>query len=73
MLRPYAPRGGIWSDGTKGSFPAPMTGGLFRLKIPLDRRPGSTWVLVYAGPGEVTGRPIPAMTLARIETTPAPE
>ena len=69
MLRPYAPRGGMWSDGSRGDFAAPPTGGLFRLKLLLDRRPGSTWVMVYAGPGEVTGKPISAMTLARIEGT----
>jgi len=66
-IRPWAPPGEEWADGVKGTFRAPPEGGEFRVNVPLDRGPGSYWVMVFAGPGEVTGRSLAPVTLARIE------
>ncbi len=67
QIRPYAPYGGTWGDGVRGDFSAPPAGGEFRVKVPLERGPGSYWVMVFAGAGQVIGRPLPPVTLARIE------
>lgn len=64
-LRAFAPSGSVWTDGTRGDF-AVATGGILRLSIPLDRGRGSYWLLVYAGEGNVIGRSLTPVTLARV-------
>jgi len=64
-LRPLLPANQRWSDGSRGDFP--ISSGRVSLDVPLDRGPGFYFVMVYAGPGAISGRSLSPITAAAIE------
>ena len=56
-LRPYPPAGTRWQSGESGDFRANAAGRI-ELAIPLDRGPGHYYVVVYAGQGIRSGKPL---------------
>jgi hypothetical protein len=67
-IRPFAPPGGTWSDGSRGSFAA-TPGGEVSFRVRLDHGPGSYFLQVFGGEGHVYGRPLSpiAVPMVRVE------
>lgn len=57
-----------YPDGSTGELA--VSDGVVRAEVPLRSGPGSYWVLVYAGEGDVNGRSLIPATAARIVTPP---
>ncbi len=56
-LRPFAPPGGTWSDGSRGTFDA-SPGGKVSFRVKLRDGPGAYFLQVFGGEGNVFGRPL---------------
>ena len=57
-----------YADGTTGDLV--VSDGVVHARVPLTSGPGSYWVLVYAGEGDVKDRTLTPATAARIVTPP---
>lgn len=64
-FRPLLPAGQMWRDGSRGDFS--IVSGRLALDVPLENGPGHYIVLVYAGQGSISGRPLSPVVAARIE------
>jgi hypothetical protein len=53
-----------YPNGSRGEIDA--ADGLVRVNVALGSGPGSYWVLVYAAPGEVTGKALSPLTAVRV-------
>jgi hypothetical protein len=63
-LFPMLPSNLRWASGDRGDFP--VNGDRLDIKVPLTSGPGHYYVLVYAGRGETSGKPLSPMTGALI-------
>ncbi|MEO7918815.1 MAG: CAP domain-containing protein [Thermoanaerobaculia bacterium] len=63
---PLLPAGQRWSTGDRGDFDVRSNGQL-TLDVPIDHGKGNYYVLVFATPGDVSGKKISPVTAALIE------